>query len=223
MERIYGLIFTAAVMAATSSIISCGSGDRMPTERSHSFHDISRYAAMFENPEREKWQRPDLVVSAMKLKSGDLVADMGAGTGYFARRIAKAVAPGGAVTGYDIEPKMVEYMREDSKRLGYASYRAELSSGIPSLPRGRFDVIFMCNTYHHVDDRVPFIRALAMGLKKTGRIIVIDQRVEAPNGPPKHLRLAKKDIIAEFTFAGFVPARDENFLPDQYYLEFRAR
>jgi ubiquinone/menaquinone biosynthesis C-methylase UbiE len=160
----------------------------------------------------------------MNLKNGDRVADVGAGTGYFARRIAKAVAPGGSVTAYDTEKNMVQYMRADAEKLGYANYHAEVvSAKNPVYPENRYDLVFMCNTYHHVDDRARLLGALKKALKKNGRFILLEQKMEAKYGPPKHLRIEKNRAIAEFAEAGFAPVRDEDFLPDQYFLEFRVK
>ncbi len=196
--------------------------DDMPTERGHSFADIEKYVKRFEDPERVRWQKPDEVVRAMALKNGDRVADIGAGTGYFARRIAKAVAPAGSVTGYDTEKSMVEYMRGDAKKLGLPNYRAEtVDAKKPALPDGAYDVIFMCNTYHHMEGRVDYLKHVKKSLKKNGRFIVIDQKMEAKDGPPKKLRLPKQTIVDEFRKAGFGLDKDHNILPDQIYLEFR--
>lgn len=203
---------------------SCTHGGTDHSERSHSFSDMSRYEKMLENPERAEWQKPDDVIRMMALKKGDQVADVGAGTGYFTRRIAKAVAPGGSVTGYDTERGMVEYMRRDAAKRGYANYRAELVSvKNPLYPAGKYDVVFLCNTYHHVDDRLALVRALGKALKKSGRIVLLDQKMEAVYGPPKNLRIAKPQAVAEFNRAGFVLVKDEDFIPGQYYLEFRAK
>lgn len=213
------LVYPAFFLAA-----SCDSKSPMPHERSHSFADVESYAKRFEDPARLEWQRPDEVVKRMGLKNGDMVADVGAGTGYFARRIAKAVAPGGAVTGYDIEKGMIEYMKEDARKLGLANYRAELiDAKEPALPAGRFAVIFMCNTYHHIEERVPYLRALMKGLAAGGRVIILDTRMEAKDGPPVKLRLEKNTVIAEFAEAGLALLKDDDFLKDQYYLEFSMK
>lgn len=213
-----------AIVAAIFLVQSQVRGEDGHSKRSHSFSDMDKYVKMLENPKRATWQKPDEVVRMMNLTNGDHVADVGAGTGYFTRRIAKAVAPGGSVTGYDTEKNMVEYMRKDAKKLGYGNYRAEVvAAKNPVYPADRFDVILMCNIYHHVDDRSALLGALAKSLKKTGRIVLIEQKMEAQFGPPKSMRIEKRNAIAEFGRAGFVPVKDENFLPDQYYLEFRVK
>lgn len=210
--------------ACVFTLLSCGTRQAKMSHREHSFENMDFYVKNFENPGRLEWQKPDEVVRSMKLKNGDMVADIGAGTGYFARRIARAVAPRGSVTGYDTEIKMVEYMREDARRLGYANYHAELvPRENPPLPAGRFDVIFMCNTYHHIENRVAYLRAIRHALKKTGRFIVVDHRIEAKYGPPKRFRIPREIIEAEFAEAGFTAIKYLDFLPDQHYIEFSKR
>lgn len=214
----------AIALSLFMSVVSCASDGMHSNRRDHSFADIKKYEKMLENPERDTWQKPDEVIARMALKNGDVVADIGAGTGYFTRRFAKAIAPDGRVTGFDSEPNMVEYMKNDAKRLGYSNYHAaRVEPKQPEITGGAFSVIFMCNTYHHVVDRVPFIKAIARGLKRGGRIIVIDQKMEVKEGPPKRFRIEKKMLISEFAEAGFVPVKDEDFLPGQYYLEFRDK
>ncbi len=205
-------------------IASCSHGNDMPKHRNHSFANIESYEKRFEDPARITWQKPDEVVRAMGLKDGDTVADIGAGTGYFTRRIAKAVAPRGVAIGYDVERGMVEYMRADAKKLGYANYHAELvAPSAPALPRAGFTVIFMCNTYHHIENRPAYVRSIVPALKKAGRIVIVDSRMEAKAGPPKHFRIPKEVIVAEFAKAGMRLVKDLDFLPDQHYLEFARK
>lgn len=221
-QQAAGLVLAVCILFAAAP--GCGKEERHVTERSHSFSDIAHYAERMDTPGRDKWQKPDKVIAMMRLKKGDHVADVGAGTGYFARRIAIAVAPGGSVTGYDTEKNMVAYMRDDAGKRGIANYHAELVTVKDQVyPAGRFDVIFMCNVYHHVDEGLPFLQGLGKALKKSGRIIMLDHKMDAPYGPPKKLRIAKRQAIADFKSAGFVLVKDEDILPEQYYLEFRAK
>ena len=92
----------------------------------HGFGDVAHWAGIFESADRAKWQKPDEVVRALDLKPGQTVIDIGAGTGYFTRRFAKAVGPSGAVIGLDVEPGMVDYMKADAKKLGLQNYHARV-------------------------------------------------------------------------------------------------
>ena len=183
---------------------------------------MTHWAQVFESPERTKWQKPDEVVSALKLKPGQTVIDIGAGTGYFTRRFAKAVAPSGEALGLDIEPAMIDYMKADAKKQGLKNYHARLvKADDPELAPHSADVVFFCDTLHHVDDRVAYFRKLSSALKPGGRVIVIDfEKKPLPVGPPPEHKLSRDEVIAEFHSAGYRLVRDHDFLLYQYFLEF---
>ncbi len=187
----------------------------------HGFSDANRWAKVFESPERTKWQKPDEVVSALRLQPGQKVIDIGAGTGYFTRRFAKMVAPSGEALGLDIERAMIDYMKADAEKLGLKNYHARLvKPDDPELAPHSVDVVFFCDTIHHMDDRAAYFRKLASALKPGGRVIVIDFKKEPlPVGPPPEDKLSRDQIVAEFSSAGYRLARDHDFLPYQYFLE----
>jgi arsenite methyltransferase len=188
--------------------------------RFHSFKDTERYVKRFEDPERYQWQRPDEVIRAMSIRRGYIIADIGAGTGYFTRRFAQAVSHDGIAIGYDIEPGMVDYMRRDAQRLRMKNYRAELiDAEKPALQENYFDVIFLCNTYHHIFNRVEYLNVVKGALKHQGRVIIVDYYKYLPYGPMSY-KILKTDVIDEFRKAGYRNTKDLKFLPRQYYLEF---
>jgi arsenite methyltransferase len=188
---------------------------------SHEFQDTANWAKIFESPERAEWQKPDQVVSALKLESGQTVVDIGAGTGYFTRRFARAVAPTGKAIGLDIEPDMVEYMKADAKKLKLPNYQARLvKADDPELAPRSVDVAFFCDVLHHIDARVFYMRKLEPALKPGGRVAVIDFKQSAPLGPPISIRIPSEEMIAEFKRAGYRLIAEHRFLPYQYFLEF---
>jgi arsenite methyltransferase len=197
-------------------------GKKHVMHRHHSFEDIDRWVALFENPERHAWQKPDEVVKALALKPGDVVADIGAGTGYFTRLFARETAPGGTALGLDTEPAMVKYMQEDARKRNLDNYIARLvKADDPELGTNTVDMIFICDTLHHIDNRVSYLKRLAKALRQGGRIVIIDfYKRDLPVGPPPHLKLRKDDVINEFKDAGYALLRSHDFLPYQYFLEF---
>ena len=191
----------------------------------HDFHDANHWAKIFESPERIKWQEPDSVVETLGLKPGQTIVDIGAGTGFFTRRFAKAVGPKGHAIGLDIEPSMVAYMKADAKKLHLNNYEARLvKPDDPALAPHSVDVVFFCDTLHHIENRPAYLRKLLPALKPGGRVIDIDFKKEAlPVGPPPEQKISLPLINAEFHDAGFRLIAKHDFLPYQYFLEFAPR
>ena len=210
-----------AMLALTisSSSVAQEHAEGAPNE----FQDAQYWAKIFESPARAKWQKPDNVVKALGLKPGETVVDIGAGTGYFTRRFAKAVGPSGEAIGTDIEPGMVEYMKADAKKVGLSNYDARVvKADDPQLVPHSADVVFFCDVLHHVDNRVAYLKKIAPALKPDGRVAVVDFKDTAPFGPPARMRITREHMIDEFRQAGYHLAREHDFLPYQYFLEFDA-
>lgn len=177
----------------------------------------------FEFPERDEWQKPDEVVKSLNLNPGDVIADIGAGDGYFAKRFAKAVSPGGQALGLEVASSKVERLREYAERSGLNNYKAVLIDyDDAGLEPGSVDVVFLCNTYHHIDNRVDYFKRLSRSLKKNGRIVIIDfYKKSMPVGPSSaDHKISKEVVLDEFREAGYKLQDDKDFLPYQYYLEF---
>jgi ubiquinone/menaquinone biosynthesis C-methylase UbiE len=187
----------------------------------HGFQDTSHWVRVFESPARAKWQKPDQVVRVLNLKPGQTVADIGAGTGYFTRRFARAVGASGEAIGLDIEPGMVAYMKADAKKLKLSNYEARLAKpNDPELAPHSVDVIFFCDVLHHIDDRAAYLKELETALKPGGRVAVVDFKKTAPIGPPATMKIARQEMIALFKEAGYRVVGDHDFLSYQYFLEF---
>jgi arsenite methyltransferase len=219
--------FTIVVLAMTLALAGTGvarAQQHVETAR-HDFRDAAHWATIFESPERIKWQQPDSVIEALKLKPGQTVVDIGAGTGFFTRRFAKAVGPKGRAIGLDIEPSMVAYMNADAKKLGLKNYQARLvKPDDPALAPHSVDVVFFCDTLHHIDNRAAYLSKLLPALKPGGRVIDIDFKKEAlPIGPPPDEKLSVPLVNAEFHDAGFRLIAKHDFLPYQYFVEFAPK
>jgi cyclopropane fatty-acyl-phospholipid synthase-like methyltransferase len=183
------------------------------------FDDPKKWSSSFDNPERDKWQMPDRIVTALALRPTDRVADIGAGTGYMAVRFAR-VLKDGVVFAVDIEPNMVKHMAERAKAAGIENLRAVTGGETsPNLPEA-VDVIFLLNVYHHLDQRPDYFRQLRSSLKPGGRVAIVDFRPDAPAGAPKHMRLSAERITDEMKAAGYRPAGSFDFLPRQSFLVF---
>jgi SAM-dependent methyltransferase len=185
------------------------------------FEDPEKWAKSFDNPDRDMWQMPDRLVASLALKPTDSIADIGAGTGYMAVRLARAV-PDGQVFAVDVEPDMVRYtaMRASSENLG--NLRGVIGEAAsPRLPEP-VDVVFLLNTYHHIDGRPDYFKRLHASLKPGARVAIVDFRPDASAGAPKHMRFSVAQITDEMKAAGYRLAEAFDFLPRQNFLIFRT-
>jgi ubiquinone/menaquinone biosynthesis C-methylase UbiE len=184
----------------------------------HQHHPPSsdEYAKVLEDPERDGWQKPHEVLMALQLKASDVVADIGAGTGYFSRRLAMHAAK---VYAVDIDAKLLEIANKNapSNLMTIVSKPQD-----PMLPRASVDLIFFCDVIHHIADRVDYYRRLRSAMKPGGRIVVVDfYKKPLAIGPPPEMKLTEDEVTAEMKLAGFHLTRKEAFLEYQYFLEFR--
>jgi len=124
---------------------------------------------------RDRWQQPEVVVHSLALQSGNHVADLGAGGGYFTFRLADAVGPTGKVYAVDIDKGNLEYIASQAAKRGYRNVETVLAKpDDPLLPAQGIDLIFTCNTYHHLTDRTNYFQSAARYLRPSGRIAIID-------------------------------------------------
>jgi predicted methyltransferase len=190
-----------------------------PHTHQHSFGDAEKWSHVFDDPKRDAWQKPHQVIQALGLRPDAVIADIGAGTGYFAVRFANMV-PAGKVYAVDVEPDMVRYLAERAKKEKRANLVAvKGAAGDPRLPE-KADLVVLVDAYHHIGQRERYFRALAGSLKPGGRIAVIDFRMDSPSGPPKSARVAPERVKAELAAAGYALAEEHGFLPRQYFLVF---
>jgi predicted methyltransferase len=187
-----------------------------------SFADVDYWSKVFDDPKRDAWQKPKELVAALALRPGQAVADLGAGTGYFSRYLAAAVGPDGTVFAVEVEAALVAHLRERAEREGAANVVPVLAStDNPRLPEGGVDLIFIADTYHHLDHRAAYLPRLGRALRPSGRIAVIDWKAGTlPEGPPPEHKLARERVVAEMRMAGFALAGEPDLLPYQYVLVF---
>jgi precorrin-6B methylase 2 len=134
-----------------------------------------------ERPDRIPGLRIDDVIASLKLKPGDVVADIGAGTGAFSVSFAKAVAPSGMVLAQDIWPELLDYIAEKAKKEQVGNLRTVLGKGDdPKLPQNHVDLVFFHDVFHNVLDRQGYLEILASSVKPGGRIAVIEQEFDDP-------------------------------------------
>ena len=182
----------------------------------HRFEHADDWAKTFDDPARDAWQHPDDVIAALGLTPKMTVADVGAGTGYFTVRLARAV-PDGQVIATDIEPDMVRYLVDRAHREKLANVRAvEATGDDPRLPPSSVDRILVVDVWHHVADRGAYARGLANALRPGGQIAIVDFTQEATHGPPREHRLRPETIVADLQGAGLASSVSPTQLPDQF-------
>jgi SAM-dependent methyltransferase len=186
------------------------------------FEDVEKYIAFLERPERDSWQHPDLVVSALGLDGKETVADLGAGSGYFSFRFAAAL-PEGKVVSSDVEPEMVRHMHHKAMTAGMRNLQVVLGKADePGLPPGT-DLVFMCDVLHHVPDRNAWLGKLVAQMPSGARLALIEFREgKLPEGPPEHMKIPRGELIDSLTRAGLrLETEMSKLLPYQYFLVFR--
>ena len=174
------------------------------------------------NPARKRWQKPALLVRALRLRPGQLVAEIGAGPGYFTPRLARAVGPAGHVFAVDPEPAVLDVLRKRVARAGVRNVTPVLSrDDDPMLPRGRCQAAIIINAYHHMHGASAFLRRLVASLPRGARVINVDWNEDSEFGPPPRRRVPRTRFLRDARRAGLRLVADRPLLPHQYFLELR--
>jgi cyclopropane fatty-acyl-phospholipid synthase-like methyltransferase len=193
-----------------------GAEQHHPATMVHRFDNAEAWAKVFDDPARDAWQHPDDVVAALRLSPNMTVADVGAGTGYFTVRLARAV-PAGQVIATDIEPDMVRYLVDRARHEKLGNVRAVLAMGDdPRLEPNSVDRILVVDVWHHVANRGAYAKGLASALRPGGYVAIVDFTQEATHGPPRAHRLLPEVIIADLKGAGLDASLAQTSLPDQF-------
>lgn len=187
----------------------------------HHFDDPATFAKRLDAHERDAWQKPEEIIDSFRLPHDAIVADIGAGTGYFVVRLAQYLTHG-KVIGLDEEPRMVAYLQQRVVELGLTNVETRLIQAEAEIPlEEKVDLLLCVDTYHHIANRVAYFSRYRKYLKAEGKLCIIDRAVDAPEGPPPSHRLSPDRVKAELQNAGFALVLDRDFLlPYQYYLVF---
>ena len=176
---------------------------------------------VLEGPDRDAWQQPELIMDALGIFDGAVVADVGAGGGWFTVRLAQRVGPNGLVYAEDIQPQMIESINRRVRRAGLTNVQAII--GTPSNPMlpGPIDALLMVEVYSQVEDPVTLLRNVMPRLKPGGRVGIVEYRLDGGGpGPPLDERVEPETVIRDARAAGFrLLAREDEFRY-QYLLVF---
>ncbi len=216
------MITLGACLVAATSVRAQTVATMHDAHRVHG--DPAAYIAALEDPARDAWQKPHEVVMALGLTPGDVVADIGAGSGYFALRFARHVGPAGKVLAVDVAQPMLDEVMRRARGAGLANVTPVLAPpDDPSLPVAGVNLVFTCDTWHHIENRPAYLARVAQALAPQGRLVILDFHKDAPVGPPASMKLSRDAVLAEVQRAGFELVGEPDFLPHQYFLVFTVR
>jgi ubiquinone/menaquinone biosynthesis C-methylase UbiE len=178
--------------------------------------------AELEGPDREAWQRPDRIMDELGIGERSVVADLGAGGGWFTVHLATRVGPQGRVYAEDIQPEMLQAIRRRVQRLRLTNVETKLGTAIdPRLPKGSLDAALIVETYSEIEQPVLLLRNLATSLKPTGRIGIVNSKKDGGGpGPPMEERIDPERVINDARRAGLILQSRGDFLRYQYLLIF---
>jgi len=182
-------------------------------------------AAWLEREEREREERTDILLAALQLKPGMVVADIGAGTGYLSRRMAPAVMPGGRVLAEDVQPEMVGMLRGMVRQSGLTQIEPSLGTEADvKLPASSVDLAIMVDVYHELAYPYEVLASIVRALKPGGRLVFVEYRAEDPKVPIKALhKMSEAQVKREAAVHPLVWERSIETLPWQHVLVFRRR
>ncbi len=187
-------------------------------------HVMGHQAAdWLERPERDEEEHTEKLVANLKIKPGDVLADIGAGTGYFTRRLAAKAGPKGSVLAVDIQPEMLDLLTNQMARAGLRNVKPILGTITdPKLPEASVDLALMVDVYHEFDHPFEMMQAITRALKPGGRVVFVEFRGEDPNVPIKPLhKMTEAQVKKEMSALALEWVETLNVLPRQHILVFR--
>lgn len=187
--------------------------------------DPKAYIGALEDPKRDAYQKPHEVVHALDLKPGEVIADIGAGSGYFTFHLARHVGAKGKVYAVDVSPDMIRHINRrirDAKANNVVSVLAEPDD--PLLPEQSVNRFFICDVWHHVENQTKYLSLMKKMLKEDGEVIMIDfHKADIPVGPPPQMKIAREHLLKQMESNGFRLKQEHTFLPYQYFLIFAPK
>jgi ubiquinone/menaquinone biosynthesis C-methylase UbiE len=202
-----------------------GQSEREDRHRVPADYMSFRGAQWLERAERVSEEHPEQVLDAMRLAPGDVAADVGCGSGYYARRIARRVQPGGTVYCEDIQPEMLEMMQQLASEEDVTGIRPILGTFTdPKLPAGEIDWVIIADVYHEMSDPEPMLAGIRRALSPDGMVALLEYRVEDGTGDQikaDHV-MSVRQVLLEWKAAGFELVTLHEFLPGQHLFFFRA-
>jgi len=180
-------------------------------------------ADWLDRAEREKEEQPEAALDAIGIQPGMVVADVGAGTGYISVKVAHRVGPSGKVYAEDVQPEMLDHVRDNATDAHLSNIEPVLGSeSDPRLPAGKLDLVLLIDVYHEFSQPQKMLEALRRSLKPDGRLVLLEYRKEDPSIPiqPDH-KMSVADVETEVQAEGFRLDKLIDTLPRQHLFIFR--
>lgn len=213
---LFWLLFIPVVLSAQDAV----KRDEHRMQRLH--NDPKSYIGALEDPKRDAYQKPQQVVMALGLRPGEVIADIGAGSGYFTFRLAHHVGDKGKVYAVDVSPDMILYINRRIRELNMNNVVSILADpDDPLLPDHSVNRFFFSESWHHIERQKKYLSLVKRMLKPGGEIVMIDfHKRDLPVGPPTQMKIAREDLIKQMENNGFRLTKEHAFLPYQYFLVF---
>jgi arsenite methyltransferase len=216
--------FLSLVLASVS--VHAQDAAKRDQHQMHELHDDPKsYIGALEDPKRDAYQKPHEVLTALNIKPGEVIADIGAGSGYFSFRLAHFVGEKGKVYAVDVSADMVRHVNRrirETKTTNVVTILADNDD--PLLADRSVNRFFICDVWHHVENQLKYLSLMKKMLKPGGEIVMIDfHKKELPFGPPMQMKIAREDVINQMEANGFRLSKEHTFLPYQYFLVFAPK
>ena len=218
--------FLSALLALMPTFVFAQDAVQRDPHQMRGLHnDPMAYIGSLEDPKRDAYQKPQEVLAALNLSPGEVIADIGAGSGYFTFSLARHVSERGTIYAVDVSPDMILHINRRIRDLKVSNVVSILADpDDPLLPAASVNRFFFCDSWHHIENQTKYLSLMKRLLKPTGEIVVIDfHKKELPVGPPLQMRIAREDLITQMEENGFRLAKEHTFLPYQYFLVFTAK
>lgn len=192
-----------------------------PREMHRMHSDPKAYIAALEDPKRDAYQKPHEVMEALAVKEGEVIADIGAGSGYFTLRLARHVGDKGRVYAVDVSADMVRHLNGRIRDLGVLNVSTILAPPDDPLLPQPVDRFLIVDVWHHIEDQAGYLALMKKQLKPGGQVVMIDfHKKDLPVGPPADMKISREDLLKQMEGAGYRLAKEHTFLPYQYFLVF---
>jgi len=217
----WGPVFLLVAIVGLALFTTTACPSRMIEVNGHRVFN-PEYLWYLESEDRYRWQKPDQVIEALELSEGDVIADIGAGGGYFTEKFSKRVGKKGHVYAIDIQDVMITLLKErvnKDKLDNVTVIKGRFET--PMLPSKSVDIAFFSSVYKEISERIGYMKEVRKSLKRNGRVAILEFYKDGGFvGPEYGDRMYESQVIEELEKAGFILTRSFDFLPKEYFLLF---